>query len=362
MGVFLISTPRMALAATVLMCLTALILSWAGLRAGGIWWPPAAPMALMALAYPLWSWRRLEASLKTMTDQSQRMAALAQQPLRTPRTALAATAFSDSVENRIQAITEAVDQIASAFSTGAHTLEIQQHRESMMRHLAHDLRSPLVSLRSLADNLKHTNTAESAAMLERIDACARRALDLSDQFLLMGRAESIDPASFTSTDLVQIMHQAADDLSEDAHRSGARIARHCDLDIALVQGDARLIQRALLNLGWNALRYGPGSGVVTLFLTAEAGSYALGVHDEGEGFDPAALPRLTQPYAQSGSQAPTQGHGLGLAFVSLVAQKHGAMLLAQRPATGGFQLTLRLAQGETDAAQADHESNTANPA
>ncbi len=349
MGIFLISTPRMALAATALMCLAAAVLSWAGLRLSGVWWPPAATMALLALAYPLWSWRRLEASLKTMTDQSQRMAALAQQPLRTPRTALVATTFSDSVENRIQAITEAVNQIASAFSTGAHTLEIHQHRESMMRHLAHDLRSPLVSLRSLADNLKNQNTAESAAMLERIDACARRALDLSDQFLLMSRAESIDPASFTGTDLVQIMHQAADDVSEDAHRSGSRIMRQCTLDIALVDGDARLLQRALLNMGWNALRHGPAGGTVTLSLTADTNGYVLGVHDEGSGFSPHALARLTQPYAQAGQQS--QGHGLGLAFVSQVAQKHGARLQAEHPADGGFRLTLHIPSVHLDLPQ-----------
>ncbi len=340
MGIFLISTPKMALIAAALTCLAAAALSWATLRLGGIWWPPAAPMALLALAYPLWSWRRLEASLKTMTDQSQRMAELAHQPLRTPRTALVATAFSDSVENRIQAITEAVDQIASAFSSDAHTLEIHQHRESMMRHLAHDLRSPLVSLRSLADNLKAQKPAESTAMLERIDACARRALDLSDQFLLMGRAESIDPASFTSTNLVQIMHQAADDLSEDANRIGSRILRQCSLDIALVDGDARLLHRTVLNMGWNALRHGPAVGAVTLSLTADAHGYVLGVHDEGTGFSSDALVRLTQPYAQG--SATTQGHGLGLAFVSLVAQKHGAPLQAERPAEGGFRLTLHI--------------------
>jgi len=341
MGVFLISSPKMALGATVIACMGVVALSWLALHLWHLWWPPAAPAALMALAYPLWSWRRLEASLKTMTDQSQRMAALAQ-PLHTPQTALVATAFSDSVENRIQAITQAVDQIASAFTSGAQTMEIHQHRESMMRHLAHDLRSPLVSLRSLADNLKSQNTAESSAMLERIDACARRALELSEQFLLMSRAESIDPASFSETDLVQIMHQSADDLAEDAHRTGARVERHCALDIALIPGDARLLHRALLNLGWNALRHGPADGIVTLSLTGTPDGYALSVHDQGNGFAPRALARLTRPYAQQ-TTSTAQGHGLGLAFVSLVAQKHGATLRAERPVGGGFSLTLHVA-------------------
>ena len=373
MVALLVCSPQMALWLTALGSAGVALAAMGALKVWGVWWPPAAAITMMAVAYPLWSWRRLEASLSAMTRETRRIAALAQskdqlqaQPqgqlgrLPQPRP----MGFFDPVETRIAAITLAVDQIAGALATDGNAPEARQYRDDMMRHLAHDLRSPLVSLRSLADSLRTDSPAEHAAMLNRIDACARRALDLSEQFLLMGRAESIDPASFTEVDLVQILHQSADDLWEDARAQGVRIERRCTMDCALVQGDARLLHRALLNLGWNGIRHGLAGGTVTLSLHATPTAYVLAVHDQGAGFALEALAQLSERYTQAqvsptavghvtdkGSKTVADaatgpssgaGHGLGLALARLVAAKHHTTLTAEHPPGGGFSVALSL--------------------
>ena len=358
MSLLLVTTPRAALWVTVVGCTGVALAAMGAVKLWGWWWPPAAPIAAMALAYPLWSWRRLEASLSAMTRETRRIAALTRRPgppqlpsaRQVPQTARGLN-FFDPVETRIAAITRAVDQIASALATDGNTAQALQHREDMMRHLAHDLRSPLVSLRSLADTLRgdslHAdNPAQHAAMLNRIDACARRALDLSEQFLLMGRAESIDPETFGEVDLVQILHQSADDLWEDARSQGVRIERRCALDCVLVRGDSRLLHRTLLNLGWNAIRHGPPGGTVTLSLDATPTRCVLAVHDQGAGFAPESLGHLSQRYTQAPAsvQPGGAGHGLGLALARMVAEKHQATLAAHRPPEGGFSVTLWLAR------------------
>jgi CHASE2 domain-containing sensor protein len=349
MMALLVTSPQAALWITVLSCAGLAVAAGTALKVWGVWFPPAAAITVMAVAYPLWSWRRLEASLSAMTRETRRIAALAQPQAQTqvqPGAAALPTpkpkplGFFDPVETRIAAITHAVDQIAGALATDGNAPEARQHREDMMRHLAHDLRSPLVSLRSLADSLRSESPSEHAAMLNRIDACARRALDLSEQFLLMGRAESLDPASFTEVDLVQVLHQSADDLWEDARSQGARIERRCTMDCALVQGDARLLHRALLNLGWNGLRHGLAGGTVTLSLHATPTAYVLAVHDQGTGFALEALAHLSQRYTQAAT--PSVGHGLGLALARLVASKHQATLTAEHPPGGGFTVALSL--------------------
>ncbi|MEO7941595.1 MAG: HAMP domain-containing sensor histidine kinase, partial [Burkholderiaceae bacterium] len=216
----------------------------------------------------------------------------------------------------------------------------QQVRDDMMRHLAHDLRSPLVSLRSLADQLRGRSSADSAALLGRVDACARRSLDLTEQFLLIGRAQSLEREQFAEVDLVQVLHACADDLWEDAHSVGGRIERHCDLDLALVFGDERLLRRAVLNLGWNALRHGPPGGTVTLSLHQLMGHYVLAVHDQGLGFAPHALAAMGQRYASAKAGS---GHGLGLALVQLVAEKHHATVEVDQGRKAGFRIALRFA-------------------
>ena len=378
----LVTSPQAALWITALACAGAALAAVGVFKVGGLWWPPAAAITVMAVAYPLWSWRRLEASLSAMTRETGRIAALTQPKLPAPTRSPPASVpqpvgFFDPVETRIDAITRAVDQIASALAANGTPPEVRQQREDMMRHLAHDLRSPLVSLRSLADSLRTNSPTEHAAMLQRIDECARRALDLSEQFLLMGRAESVDPASFSEVDLVQILHQSADDLWEDARSQGVRIERRCDMDCALVQGDARLLHRALLNLGWNGIRHGLHNGTVTLSLQATPGAYVLAVHDQGAGFALDALAHLSQRYTQAVQSAPTSqasvaltasgadtaaakaataaagqgagqskgqgaGHGLGLALARLVAAKHHATLTAEHPPGGGFCMAISL--------------------
>lgn len=352
----LVTSPQAALWITAFACAGAALAAMGVLKVWGLWWPPAAAVAVMALAYPLWSWRRLEASLHAMTRETGRIAALTQPKLKlklnpkfpSATGSLAApvpqsVGFFDPVETRIDAITRAVDQIAGALAADGTSPEVRQHREDMMRHLAHDLRSPLVSLRSLADSLRTNSLSEHAAMLQRIDDCARRALDLSEQFLLMGRAESVDPASFVEVDLVQILHQSADDLWEDARSQGVRIERRCEMDCALVQGDARLLHRALLNLGWNGIRHGLPNGTVTLSLQATPAAYVLAVHDQGAGFALEALAHLSQRYTQAPATAPASaGHGLGLALARLVAAKHHATLTAEHPPGGGFCMAISL--------------------
>ncbi len=340
MLVLLLASPRRALLASAGFLFSLPLLAWALLAWGGWWWAPALPMAAAALAYPLWSWRRLESSLHSMGHETARMAALT----RPGGTAVWAGArYLDPVETRIAAISHAVDDIAQALTLDGGGADSRQLRENMMRHLAHDLRSPLVSLRAVADQLRQESGASQLAMLQRIDACAQRSLDLTEQFLLLGRAQALEPGAMAEIDLVQLLHQCADDLWEDAQRSGARIERHCVLDLALVRGDARLLQRAVLNLGWNALRHGPRGASVTLSLTAMDGGFEIAVHDEGGGFPAYALAGQVRGHEQGSRASAQSGYGLGLALVRLVAEKHQADLSASHPAAGGFSVMLRIA-------------------
>ena len=164
--------------------------------------------------------------------------------------------------------------------------------------------------------------------MARVDACARRALDLSEQFLLFGRADNIVATDFGEVDLVELLHQVADDLWEDARRHQAAIERDSIAENWWVQGDYRLLSRALLNLGWNALRYGPEGGTLTFFFQRDpAGGGRLGVRDQGRGFDP-------QEGASTAKASPIGSYGLGLTFVRKVAERHGAVFAVDQGEDG----------------------------
>jgi len=69
-------------------------------------------------------------------------------------------------------------------------------------------------------------------------------------------------------------------------------------------------------------------------------SDALAVHDQGFGFAPQNFGALSQRYARG--KAGSSGHGLGLALVQLVAQKHQATIDVQQEPGGGFRIALQL--------------------
>jgi CHASE2 domain-containing sensor protein len=320
-----LAPPRVALATTIAVAAAAGLGAAAGLLLFNRWWPPVGLMVVAALAYPLWSWRRLEASVAAMEREAGRIARLA--PL-APAEPERPAALLDPVESRIAAITRAVDRISAAIAVddpGA----ARQRKNDMLRQLAHDLRAPLISLRGLAEEFGDADDPRVA----RVDRCARRALDLSEQFLLFSRAENVTTSDFREIDLVDLLHRVADDLWEDARLAGKSIERRCAPESAWVEGDARLLQRALANLAWNALRYGPSGAPVTLFLDRESdGALRLGAADPGDGFDPNDPPSIAR-------SSHRDGHGLGLAFVRKVAAKHSVELATERD--GGFLVFLR---------------------
>ena len=121
-----------------------------------------------------------------------------------------------------------------------------------------------------------------------------------------------------------------------------------------IDGDAVLLQQALLNLSHNALdavrsRERPR---VTLALVADgADGVAFVVGDNGPGVDPALAERLFEPFAS----ARAGGLGLGLAIARQIAEDHGGTLRHRAGAGGGAEFVLRLPRSDGGRAAADDD-------
>ncbi len=105
-----------------------------------------------------------------------------------------------------------------------------------------------------------------------------------------------------------------------------------------VPGDAVQLERALANLLTNALEAVGEGGAVRMAARAEDGEVAIDVEDDGPGIAEAVRGRLFEPLITTKAH----GHGLGLAFVRSVAERHGGTIAhAPRPG-GGTRFTLRI--------------------
>ncbi|MBI1341262.1 HAMP domain-containing protein [bacterium] len=195
-----------------------------------------------------------------------------------------------------------------------------QEREVVFAAVSHDLRTHLTRLRLRIDRLPEGDIkSKSASDLEAMSA-------IVDDHLLLARVNAVEP----TLDTVDLASLAA----RTAAARRLRLTQPQEGAQALIKGDASLIVRAIENLVGNALKYAGGA---ELKLVEAGGTYTLDVLDRGEGVSAADRERLVRPF-QSGAQGverdPT-GHGLGLAIVSRIAERHGATFaLLDRPGGG----------------------------
>jgi signal transduction histidine kinase len=231
----------------------------------------------------------------------------------------------DAMQGMAQELGAALDASAAA----------ERDRRFLVTAIAHDLRTPLFTLRGSLEALerglgdgRYLGLAQDRAThLDRL---------VTDLFAFSRLEYAHDEAAWADVDVAALAREVADALS-DIH--DVRVAAG-GADRAMVRGDAQALQRVLTNLLDNAVRHGHAHVAVTT--ARENGTVIVEVVDDGPGFDAADLPHVFEPLfrgdrARSGSHA-----GLGLAIARRLARAHGGDVDAANAAGGGAQMTVRL--------------------
>ena len=274
----------------------------------GWWWPPGAALAAALSAYPLWSWRRLEAARKHL-DAELRQLGLAGRDdgvapaVQAPRRL--------SFEARLRAVQTAQQRLR----------ELQGRRDDALAFISHDVRAPLAAA---VQQLQHGPL--DAAARGRLLGQLQRAHDLAQGFLSLSRAQALQASALVELDLGAVLHQAADLAYDAALARGLRFCRALPEEPIWVRGDFDALERLASNLLRNAMQHSPDGAGVTLGATVRPRTVRLWVRDEGQGVTPERAQRLFHRYSRAvdGVAPPKPGStGLGLYFVRLVAEKHG---------------------------------------
>lgn len=281
-----------------------------------VWVPLSAGLVGLLCAYPIWSWRKLESASQFMDAELIRL----QKALGTNPTSADADVAS-SVHVAADPFQRRIDQVRAATSQLQH---FEQSQLETLAFISHDIRVPLASAASL---IKHDLGAEYPAHQQLV-----RALAWTEEFLQTSRAQMLQPDSFAELDIVDLIHQLADDIYPLVKANSLTLALDLPGEPIWMQGHFDTLWRAIANLLSNAIKFSPTGGVIGLTASIAGGQICIDVTDQGRGIAPQDMSRLFKRFSRlepSGVQS-TDGVGLGLYFVNLSVKKHGGLVALKR--------------------------------
>ena len=213
-------------------------------------------------------------------------------------------------------------------------------RTAILRAVSHDLRSPLASIKASVSSLRQDDIAwpddVEAEFLESIEVQTDRLTSIVLNLLDLSRIEAgvLRPV-MRSTSTVEVVSAALRNLDIDTRRVGIQISD----DVADVEADPALLERAVANLLANALNW---SDQVEVKAHNSASRVELAVIDHGPGIPTDKRHAVIQPFHRLTDSSTSGGIGLGLAIVDrLVEAMNGRLELRDTP-DGGLTAVLIL--------------------
>jgi two-component system, OmpR family, phosphate regulon sensor histidine kinase PhoR len=215
----------------------------------------------------------------------------------------------------------------------------EQIRRDFVANVSHELRTPLAALKSVVETLAEGALEDESVaheFLRRADGEVDRLVQLVEELLELSRIESGDqPLVLRETDVAALLTEAADRLRPQAERAHLNLSLDLAPGLGLVRLDAARIERAVLNLLHNAIKFTPSGGDVTLAAGRENGSLLVQVRDTGSGIAPSDLTRIFERFYKVDQSRASGGSGLGLALVKHAVEAHGGTIHVESEQTKG---------------------------
>ena len=283
-----------------------------------------------------WSCTQPFTGLDTRTRQPEQRLVVRQGPLQ-GRELLVTAAYVRDDDHVLQ-------RLVVALRDNRARERIDRSRADLVSTVAHELRSPLTSVKGFTATLlakwERFNDEQKKVMLETVNADADRVTRLLTELLDVSR---IDAGRLE-------MRKQVIDLPASARRAVAgrvaagepeqRFVLHLDGELPEMWADPDKVDQVFANLVENALRH--GAGTVTVRITPFADGAEVLVEDEGDGIPPDAAARVFTRFWR-GNRA--RGTGLGLYIVKGLVEAHGGSVDVGRADSGGARFRFVLPAG-----------------
>jgi signal transduction histidine kinase len=255
--------------------------------------------------------------------------------------------------------------------TAQRTLE--QQKEDFLSAAAHDLKTPLTSIKGLAQILLRRMRRDQAISpeqlrdgLARIEQNATQMTALINELLDLSRLQMGEGLQLNRrpTDLVALVSRCVAVQGEATGSQRITVQALVPELVGTCDGDR--LERVVANLLSNAAKYSPENAPITITIRTEEASNGaawaiLSVEDRGIGIPAEDLPHIFERFHRGRNVGrETLGTGIGLSGARQIVEQHGGTIEVTSEEGAGSTFTVRLPLDPTDAnSQADHEDRDA---
>jgi signal transduction histidine kinase len=204
-------------------------------------------------------------------------------------------------------------------------------RRDLIAAVSHDLRTPLASLRLLAEAIEDevVDSTTRRRYVEQLGVHIRSLGGLIDDLFELARLQAGEIEwSLQQVQLDELVGETVEAMQPHARERGIVAQVVLPAKLPPVRANPEKVQRVLFNLIQNAIRHTPRDGTVTVRAERRERQVEIEVADTGEGIAPSERERVFEPFHRGGTEAARtrSGAGLGLTICRAIVEAHGGQI------------------------------------
>ncbi|HUF54691.1 MAG TPA: ATP-binding protein [Dehalococcoidia bacterium] len=234
------------------------------------------------------------------------------------------------------------------FHDMSESQRIDDVRRDFVANVSHELRTPLSGVKSVIETLRGGAVDDPKVardFLQRAESETERLVQLVEELLALSRIES-GQLQFRDepVNMAELVDAATERMRPYARHSGVELSVDTNGTEQAVAGDPGALERAVVNLLDNAIKFTPEGGTVSIASKMEGGVVTVSVRDTGAGIDAHDLPRVFERFYKADRARQRGGTGLGLAIVKHTVEAHGGSVGVESEVGRGSEFRFTLPQ------------------
>ncbi|WP_053363561.1 HAMP domain-containing sensor histidine kinase [Bacillus sp. FJAT-27251] len=240
-----------------------------------------------------------------------------------------------------------LNHLASALqSSEIERRKMEKTREEWVANISHDIKTPLASIKGYAELLQEyeLEKAEKERYFDIIQDKSHYIERLIDDLNLTYRLKSTSfPLKKKQADLVEVVREAVIQVLNHPSFEEVNLQFSSKLERQPYCCDVELLQRAVMNLIFNAIVHNPPGTDISVKIQSAGNLVSIIIEDNGKGIAPDDITKLFTRYYRGTNTGKThKGSGLGLAIAKQVTEAHGGSITVESEIDQGTRISLSL--------------------